>query len=250
MRTADWARVEPELRNLAERYGLSHAAGDQLRSLLETVAADPLAPTAVREPERIIEDHIADSLVALELPELASPAEVVDIGAGAGFPGLALAVARPESRFALLEASARKCAFIERAVAGCGLLNARAVHARAEAWPDGLGYFDVATARAVGPLAVVLEYAAPLLRPGGSVVAWRGRRDATAESEAELAAVQVGLSHVEVRPVVPYPGAAHRHLHSASKVAATPAGFPRRPGAARKRPLGAREEAPSDRRRR
>jgi 16S rRNA (guanine527-N7)-methyltransferase len=229
-----------ELAGLADRHGLTEVQIDRLRCLAELVVSDPSAPTAVREPDKVVEDHIADSLVALDLPALAAPGRLVDIGAGAGFPGLVLAVARRATSVSLLEASARKCAFIERAAAHCGLRNVEVVHARAEDWPEGLGRFDVATARALAPLAVVFEYAAPLLRPGGSVVAWRGRRDLLAEAGAESAAAELGLELGEIRRVEPYPGAAHRHLHAARKVAPTPQEFPRRPGVARKRPLGAR----------
>lgn len=229
-----------DLADLADRHGLTETQVDQLRCLVDLVVSDPLAPTSVREPDRVIADHIADSLVALELPALAAPGRLVDVGAGAGFPGLVLAVARRATGVSLLEASTRKCAFMERAAARCGLRNVEVVHARAEDWREGLGRFDVATARAVAPLAVVLEYAAPLLRPGGSVVAWRGRRDLLAETGAESAAAELGLELGEIRRVEPYPGASHRHLHPARKVAPTPPEFPRRPGVARKRPLGAR----------
>ena len=214
------------------------------------VVSDGLAPTSVREPGRVLKDHIADSLVALELPEPAAAKSVVDIGSGAGFPGLVLAIARPESEVVLLEASARKCGFIERAAARCEVGNARPVHARAEAWPEGIGRFDLATARALAPLSAVLEYAAPLLRLGGAVIAWRGRRDREAEAVGERAAAALGLRLDGVRRVVPYSDAAHRHLHVATKVVETPAAFPRRPGAARKRPLGALDSGSSDRSRR
>jgi 16S rRNA (guanine527-N7)-methyltransferase len=236
-----------DLDGLVRRYGLPQAAGDQLRRLAEAVAADPLAPTAVRELEAVVRQHLADSLVALELPLLAAPESVVDLGSGAGFPGLVLAIARPASKLVLLEAAAKKCAFIERAAASCSLSNVEVVHARAEAWPVGIARFEVATARAVGSLPLVLEYAAPLLRLGGSVIGWRGRRDRAGELAAGTAATELGLELGEVRRVLPFPGADHRHLHLAAKVAATPARFPRRPGIAAKRPLGSPGDNPSDR---
>jgi 16S rRNA (guanine527-N7)-methyltransferase len=88
-------------------------------------------------------------------------------------------------------------------------------------------------------LAVLAEYAAPLLREGGVLVAWKGRRDPQEERDAASAAGQLGLAVEQVRPVAPYRGADHRHLHVLRKVAPTPDRFPRRPGMARKRPLGA-----------
>jgi 16S rRNA (guanine527-N7)-methyltransferase len=231
---------EAEIAALIERYALPSSAHQQLRSLLGMLIDDPLAPTAVRDPAKVIADHFADSLVALDLVEVRSATAIADLGAGAGHPGLPLAIALPQSFVVLVESSSRKCEFIQRAIAECRLMNAAVVNARAEEWADGLTRVDLVTARALAPLDVVVEYAAPLLRIGGSLVAWRGRRDADAEAAAARAAGQLGLQPGDVRLVRPYPGARHRHLHLMSKVMDTPPGFPRRPGMAMKRPLGAR----------
>lgn len=227
-----------EIRALTERYELPKRAGDQLLALLERLLDDPFAPTAVRDSSKAVDDHLADSLVALELEEVRAAKHVADLGAGAGFPGLPLAVALPHATFALVESSRRKCEFITRAAAACEMRNVRAVHARAEAWPEGLESHDLVTVRALAPLTVVLEYGAPLLRIGGVVVAWRGRRDLQAEAAAGRAAGELGLEIGAVTRVLPYDGAEHRHLHLISKVRNTPRGFPRRPGMAVKRPLG------------
>jgi 16S rRNA (guanine527-N7)-methyltransferase len=208
---------------------------DRLQQLL---AADPLAPTAVRDPRRIIDDHLADSLVALELRQLTPALRVVDLGSGAGIPGLPLAIALPAASFVLVESSSRKCAFIARAAMACALRNVEAVHSRIESWGGLPASFDVALARAVAPPEVVLEYAAPLLTVGGRLVAWRGRRDAEAEERAAKVAHLLGLRLEEVRQVWPYPEARDRHLHLFLKVMDTPPEFPRRAGMARKRPLG------------
>lgn len=221
------------------RYGLPVAAVDRLRTLWELVISDPRAPTAVRDVAGVRDDHLADSLVALELlPRLGRLRRAVDIGSGAGFPGLPLAIARPEVEFVLLESASRKCAFIEAAIAACGVGNARVVQARAEEWPEDLGRLDLAMARAVAPMGVVLEYAAPLLRMGGHLIAWRGRRDPAEEQRAAQAAAELGMAIEDVVRATPYAGAEHRHLHVARKASATPPRFPRRPGVARKRPLG------------
>lgn len=224
---------------LAGRYALPNGAAARLESLLDIVATDPLAPTTMREGGAILRDHLADSLVALELPFVrAGLTAAVDIGSGAGFPGLPLAAALPSVEFVLLESSARRCRFISSAVAACAISNARVACVRAEQWPQGLARFDLATARALAPLAVVAEYAAPLLRVGGSLVAWRGRREPEGERAARRAAAELGMEVRETLAVHPYPGAEHRHLHVLAKVAPTPERFPRRPGVARKRPLG------------
>lgn len=226
------------LSRLVRRHGLGPTAQTQLWLLLGALTEDPLAPTGVRDPLRAVDDHLADSLVALELEPVRNASVVADLGAGAGVPGLPLAIALPSAAVTLVESNGRKCEFIARTIEGCGLSNAGVVNARAEAWPDGLDRFDLVTARAVAPLAVVAEYAAPLLRVGGALLAWRGRRDPTDEAAARTAAVELGLEIADARRVEPYAGAAHRHLQLLVKTAPTPPRFPRRPGMARKRPLG------------
>ena len=162
---------------------------------------------------------------------------LADLGAGAGLPGLALAAGLPETRVVLIESVGRKGAFMERCIAAMGLANAEVVTTRAEEWRDGIGICDVVTARALAPLNALLEYAAPLLRDDGILVAWKGRRDEEEERDGAVAASRLGMSIEEVRRVSPFPEAQDRHLVVARKIAPTPPGFPRRAGMARKRPL-------------
>lgn len=225
------------LERLAQRFGLPDAATAQLERLLDLVAADPLAPTTVRDPVAALEIHVADALVGLELDAVRQARRIADLGSGAGFPGLVLAAALPRAEMALVESSRRKCAFLERAVAAMGLGNATVVCERAEAWRAGLGTQDVVTARALASLNVLVEYAAPLLREGGALVAWKGRRDEREEADGAAAAEQTGLVQAEVRRVEPWDGAEHLYLHLYMKVGSTPNRFPRRPGMASKRPL-------------
>lgn len=234
--------VERTVTALASTHGLAPANVAELLALLEALARDPHAPTTIREPRQAAHVHVADSLVALELPDVRAAEAIADLGAGAGFPGLPLAVALPSARVALVESIARKCAFIRAAADAAGLSNVEVLAARAEAWPAGIGAHDVVTARALAPLAVLAEYAAPLLREGGALVAWKGRRDAQEEQDAAAAADQLGLAIEEILPVRPYAEAEHRHLHVLRKIAPTPDRFPRRPGMARKRPLGAKRQ--------
>jgi 16S rRNA (guanine527-N7)-methyltransferase len=224
---------------LVVRLELPVSAGDRLEALLELVASDPHAPTTVRDRRRIADDHLADSLVALELPPVRAARRIADLGSGAGFPGLPLAIALPAVPAVLLESSGRKCAFLQRAVSASRAENATVIHGRAEEWSPELDRPDLVTARALAPLPVVVEYAAPLLEVGGTLVVWRGRRDAKAEAEAETAALLLGMEPHPPTRVLPYPRAEHRYLHLFSKVRETPPGFPRRPGIALKRPLGA-----------
>lgn len=228
---------ERPLVSLLERYSLPPRAGEQLAALAELLSRDPDAATTVRTPERVLDDHLADALVALELEQLRAASSIADLGSGTGVPGLPLAIALPGAQVALVESNRRRHAFIERALSVCGIANAEAVHARAEGWTEGRARNDVVTARALAPLSVVAEYAAPLLRVGGALVVWRGRRDDLEEAAAARAASELGLHPSPPLAVHPYPQAQHRHLHVMTKIAPTPARFPRRTGVARKRPL-------------
>jgi len=224
---------------LAGDHGLGPESAGALHALLQGLSAEQDPPTTVTSPEEALDGHLADSLSGLEVESLAGAPAIADVGAGAGFPGLALAAALPNSSVDLIEATTRKCTVIRRLGEAAGLTNFRAVPVRAEEWAagEGAGAYDAVTARAVGPLGVLVEYAAPLLRAGGVLVAWKGRRDQAGESAALGAATIVGLEAVEIRKVTPFTGARDRHLHVYRKVVATPARFPRRAGMARKRPL-------------
>jgi 16S rRNA (guanine527-N7)-methyltransferase len=163
---------------------------------------------------------------------------IADLGAGGGFPGFALAVALPAASVSLVESVQKKCEFLRRAADHARLANVEVVCRRAEDWAGGLGRADLVTARALAPLPVLLEYAAPLLRIGGSVVAWKGARDRLEQADGAAAARHLGLSEPHAIRVRPFDGAGERYLHLSSKVSATPPRYPRRTGMARKRPLG------------
>ena len=217
---------------------LTDGQRSQLDALLDLLASDIHAPTAVRERASASQIHVSDSLAALELEAVREARLFADIGSGAGFPGLALAVAMPSAEFVLLESQRRKCDFLVRARAAASADNAAVLCARAEDWREGLGSRDAVLARAVAAQPVVLEYAAPLLRLGGHLVDWRGMRDRDDEEAADRAARELGLERADVREVAPFPDARNRYLHVFAKVAETPGRFPRRAGMAQKRPLG------------
>jgi 16S rRNA (guanine527-N7)-methyltransferase len=227
------------------RWGLDASQLSLLGALLQVLERDPHAPTAVRDIDQAVDIHIADSLSALELDVVPGAESIADLGAGAGFPGLAIAIAVPSAEVRLIESQRRKCEFLERARSAAGIDNARVVCTRAEQWRGGLSGNEVVMARALAAQPVVLEYAAPLLQVGGTLVDWRGRRVPAEERESLVAAEILGLRLVEIRGVRPFARATDRHLHQWVKFEQTPQRFPRRPGIARKRPLGA-----SDRERR
>ena len=227
-----------EIEAVLERLGGGAGAAEPIARVLEALRGEPDPQTSV-PPEEWVDVHVADSLAGLEVAGLREAAAIADIGAGAGFPGLVLAASLAHARVDLIESSRRKAELIERLIAAGGLGNARAAAARAEEWARSEpAAYDAVTARALAPLAVLTEYAAPLLRIGGVLVAWKGGRDAEEESAGAAAAEQLGLRLADVLPVVPYPASRNRHLHVYAKAAETPPGFPRRAGIALKRPLG------------
>jgi 16S rRNA (guanine527-N7)-methyltransferase len=217
---------------------------NQFERLLDALAEEGDPHTTARDPAQAVKVHIADSLTGLELEELQISDSIADIGSGPGFPGLALAVALPGARVDLVEAAGRKAAVSERLARAAGVENARTIVARAEDWAarpasagGGAERYAVVTARALAPLAVLAEYAAPLLRTGGVLVAWKGAREEAEEGAGAAAAALLGLEPEQPRRVSPFPGAERHHLHVLRKIRATPAGYPRRAGMARKRPL-------------
>jgi 16S rRNA (guanine527-N7)-methyltransferase len=228
---------ERTLAKLVRAHGLPTSVRAPLAALLDALAGED-APTTVHARPEAIDAHLADSLVALELEVVAGARIIADMGAGAGLPGLALASALPNAHVSLIESTGRKCAFLERTVESMALEGrAVVVCERAEAWPAGTGRFDLVVARALASLPVVVEYAAPLLRLGGSLVAWKGRRVRDEERAGAIAAEVLGMEATEVRKVRPFAGAHNRHLYVFRKAAPTPPDYPRRPGMAVKRPI-------------
>lgn len=231
------AVVAARLEALASLWKLPAGSASRLASLLELVAAAPISLTSVRDPLVAVDRHVADSLSGLEVDELPVAKRIADLGSGAGFPGLVLAIALPGAHVSLVESVGKKAAFLERAVSALGLANVDVVPLRVEEWDPGLGTIDVVTARALAPLNVLIEYAAPLLTTSGLLVAWKGRRSTPEELDGAAAAAALGMSDPVPRPVAS--DAAERNLYVSSKVGPTPTGFPRRAGMARKRPIRA-----------
>lgn len=220
------------------QYELSPAVVEQLARLLSSLSTAEWAPTTVTAPEAAVDVHVADSLSGLVFPALRQATLVADLGSGAGFPALVLAIALPDARVTAVESARRKCDFIMEMARATGIGNLDVVCARAEAWLGGHGTNDVVCARAVAPLGVLLEYAAPLLREGGALVAWKGGM-ATEELDAARAAAEIlGFAVPEIQGLQPFPAAERRHLVTALKTGPTPGRFPRRTGVALKRPLG------------
>ncbi len=230
--------VADRLSAICQEHGLGPEVRSKLSLILEGLAGEH-APTAVSEPSEAVDVHIADALSGLEVPEiLDTDILIADLGSGCGVPGLPLAAALPMASVIAVEASGRRCDFITAVAANAGIPNITATKARAEEWTDGLGTCDVVIARALAPLPVIVEYAAPLLKPGGALVAWKGSPSEDELNSGARAADLTGLEVLESAAVTPWPAGGQRQLIRMRKVAETPHRFPRRAGVAAKRPLG------------
>ncbi len=203
--------------------------------------------TAIKDPADAWTRHVLDALTLLPmLADLPEGARIIDIGSGGGLPAIPLAIVSPHLRFTLLEATGKKCDFLRHAIAELQLSNAGVLQSRAEAagqdrgtrQPDGSRTgatreaFDAATARAVGPLAVIAELTIPLVKVGGLVVLVKGQR-----ADEELAAAREALQLL---------GAAHAgtidtptgRVVVLEKLRPTPRTYPRRDGEPKRTPLG------------
>jgi len=219
---------------------LNEAQRATIALVLELLEVERASVSSVTDPERAWRVHVADSLTGLEIDDLRKALTIADIGSGAGFPGLVLAVALPEARVDLVESVGRKCEFIQRAIDAAGIPNTRVINARSEelAEGDGREVYAAVTARAVGRLSTLAELASPLLIEGGVLVAWKGKRDPDEEAQLAAAADSLSMHPEEIRHVGPFAGSEHRHLHVLRKSGPTPPKLPRRPGMAKKRPYG------------
>jgi 16S rRNA (guanine527-N7)-methyltransferase len=217
-------------------------AGDltgRLEPMLRMLAQAPASLSSVTNPDEARRVHLADSLSGLAVDEVIESNSVVDIGAGAGFPGIPLAMARPEADFTLIDSVGKKVKFIETVIAELGLTNTRAVHSRSEDWAksDGAEAYDLVTARAVAPLEALAELASPLLREGGTLVAWKGDRELDEEEKVSQVSDRLAMEVDRIVTVKPYKSSRERNLYVVKKTGPTPAGLPRRAGMVRKRPL-------------
>ncbi len=208
--------------------GLAGTELDRLAELVERVCSTPVGVTAIRDPATAAARHVLDALAGLPAVDAAPPGALADVGSGGGLPGLVLAVVRPGREMHLIEATARKAAFIAETAAALGV----AAHVHSERSEDvGRGPLRDAcacvVARALAPPAVAAELCLPLCAPGGRVVLW-SREAASADLAFAVAALASGVLVPECPGVLVI-----------GKLAPTPERFPRRPGMAAKRPLRA-----------
>lgn len=190
--------------------------------------------TAITEPAAVAKLHLLDSLTVLSVADLKGKT-VIDVGCGAGFPGVPTAIACPDARVTLLDSLGKRMNWLETVLPQLGV-TAQCITARAEeAVADRREKFDVATSRAVARLNILLELTAPYVRVGGAVLALKGSAARQELEEAKNAVKKLGLRLEEIRDFT-FDGAAHSVI-VLRKIAPTPAQYPRRYAKIKQSPL-------------
>ena len=196
--------------------------------------------TALTAPEDVAVKHIIDSLTAYDAALFDGARTLIDVGTGAGLPGIPLAVYAPHLTVTLLDSLNKRVRFLTEVTAAMGLQNVRCIHARAEEaarTAEHRAAYDIVVSRAVARLTVLLEYTLPFVRVGGTLLALKGRAYAEEQKEARRAAEVLGGGRITARPVH-LPGLDDvRAILTVTKERQTPAAYPRGGGAPPRRPL-------------
>lgn len=197
--------------------------------------------TAITEPEEVAVKHMVDSLLAYE--DGMQGKTLVDVGTGAGFPGVPLKIYCPSLRVTLVDSLGKRLRFLEQVIDELGLKGIRCEHLRAEDAGRSKKHreqYDYVTARAVARLSVLSEYCLPLAKKGGQFIALKGSRFAEEIEEGEAAVKILGGKIISAEPVK-LPGLDDgRAIIKIAKIKATPAQYPRKAGTPEKQPLGSR----------
>lgn len=196
--------------------------------------------TALTAPEDVAVKHIIDSLTAYDAARFDGARTLIDVGTGAGLPGIPLAVYAPHLTVTLLDSLNKRVRFLTEVTAAMGLQNVRCIHARAEEaarTAEHRAAYDIVVSRAVARLPVLLEYTLPFVRVGGTLLALKGRAYAEEQKEARRATEVLGGGRITARPVH-LPGLDDvRAILTVTKERQTPAAYPRGGGAPTRRPL-------------
>ena len=218
--------------------GFADAAEHYIELLLD--ANQRLNLTRLVDPADVARLHVLDALSALPLLDELAPRRALDLGSGGGVPGIVLALARPEVPWVLVDSVRRKADAMRGFVDALGLRNVTVLAERAEILGREAAFrerFDVVAARACAALPVLAEYALPLVRIGGAVVAWKGTVGDAEMNAGRAAGSQLGGAAFEVHSTGMRALGDHQ-LVMMRKVGPTPERYPRRPGQPAKRPLG------------
>lgn len=196
--------------------------------------------TAITDPHEVAVKHMVDSLSCLDEHVFTEGATVLDLGTGAGFPGIPLAIMRPDLRITLFDSLQKRLRFLEGVISQLGLTNVVTLHGRAEETAKLSDYreqFDIITSRAVARLAVLAEWSLPFGRIGGYLVALKGAAYEEELQEAKKALDILGKATVQVKPVTLPTLDDKRAVLYVKKTAPTPKKYPRKPKDIKERPL-------------
>ena len=219
-----------------DRFEAFHAILDEYNARMDL--------TAVLDEDERVDRHDLDSAAPLAHGLLMTGAKVIDVGTGAGFPGMPLAIARPDLKVTLLDSQRKRCDFLSAVCDELQLPNVTVLHARAEDGARGAlrEQMDVAAARAVAPLNVLAEYLLPYVRVGGRMLCWKGPAVREEMAAGERACRMLG-GQAEGLYRLPIEGREH-YVHSAIKISATARRYPRKSGMPSKDPLGILPQKP------
>jgi 16S rRNA (guanine527-N7)-methyltransferase len=196
--------------------------------------------TAIRDSESIRTKHFLDSFSCVLAWKSSPPNQLIDVGTGAGFPGIPLKILYPNLKLTLVESVGKKAMFCQHIVRLLGLEHVEVIHARAEDLGQTMQHrekYDWAVARAVANLNVLSEYLIPLVKIGGAMLAQKGESGLAEAQSAEEAMQILGGKLKQLIPVNLPSVAEDRYLIVVEKVAATPPKYPRKPGIPMKQPL-------------
>jgi len=196
--------------------------------------------TAIRDSESIRTKHFLDSFSCVLAWKASPPDQLIDVGTGAGFPGIPLKILYPHLKLTLVESVGKKVKFCQHIVGVLGLEHVEVIQARAEDIGQDIGHrekYDWAVARAVANLHVLSEYLIPLVKLGGAMLAQKGESGPAEAQSAEEAMKLLGGKLKQLIPVNLPSVAEDRYLIVVEKVAATPPKYPRKPGIPMKQPL-------------
>lgn len=194
--------------------------------------------TAITDPDEIVYKHFIDSLSLLTCVEIKNGAKVIDVGTGAGFPGVVLLIARPDLKITLLDGTNKRLVFIKNVLDEIGL-EAEIVHMRAELAGRDINYrekFDLVTARAVANLNTLAEYCVPFVRVGGIFAPMKSSKTEEEVSAARGAIKALGGKIEEIKPLI-VANCGERYVIITEKISQTPPKYPRASAQISKKPL-------------